>query len=98
MKFEKVLGQDYIACNPDIVNPFDLAMEMFSVQDISYESFKTIDTLYYETACGSGSLATAIYKCYAEGTEKLLDNIEIAAAETILEQEKDADASQGDNR
>ncbi len=34
----------------------------------------------------------------AEGTEKLLDNIEIAAAETILEQEKDADASQGDNR
>jgi len=46
MKFEKVLGQDYIACNPDIVNPFDLAMEMFSVQDISYESFKTIDTLY----------------------------------------------------
>lgn len=25
---------------------------------------KTIDTLYYETACGSGSLATAIYKSY----------------------------------
>lgn len=32
---------------------------------------KTIDTLYYETACGSGSLATAIYKCYVEGTENL---------------------------
>ena len=28
---------------------------------------KTIDTLYYETACGSGSLATAIYKNYIEG-------------------------------
>ena len=25
---------------------------------------KTVDTLYYETACGSGSLATAIYKNY----------------------------------
>lgn len=34
---------------------------------------KTIDTLYYETACGSGSLATAIYKNYIEGIE----NIEI---------------------
>lgn len=32
---------------------------------------KTIDTLYYETACGSGSLATAIYKNYSEGIENL---------------------------
>ncbi len=32
---------------------------------------KTIDTLYYETACGSGSLATAIYKNYIEGIENL---------------------------
>ena len=32
---------------------------------------KTVDTLYYETACGSGSLATAIYKKYAEGIEKI---------------------------
>lgn len=32
---------------------------------------KTIDTLYYETACGSGSLATAIYKNHMEGIEKL---------------------------
>lgn len=27
---------------------------------------KTIDTLFYETACGSGSLAAAIYKNYTE--------------------------------
>ena len=27
---------------------------------------KTVDTLYYETACGSGSLATAIYKSTIE--------------------------------
>ena len=27
---------------------------------------KSIDTLYYETACGSGSLATAIYIKYKE--------------------------------
>ena len=27
---------------------------------------KTVDTLYYETACGSGSLATAIYTSYIE--------------------------------
>ena len=27
---------------------------------------KTIDTLFYETACGSGSLAVAIYKNYTE--------------------------------
>lgn len=32
---------------------------------------KTIDTLYYETACGSGSLATAIYKSYVEKSENL---------------------------
>ena len=32
---------------------------------------KTVDTLYYETACGSGSLATAIYKRYAEGIENI---------------------------
>ena len=32
---------------------------------------KTIDTLYYETACGSGSLATAIYKNSTQGIEKL---------------------------
>lgn len=32
---------------------------------------KTIDTLYYETACGSGSLATAIYKNNLEGIENL---------------------------
>jgi len=32
---------------------------------------KTIDTLYYETACGSGSLATTILKNYIEGIEKL---------------------------
>lgn len=32
---------------------------------------KTIDTLYYETACGSGSLATTIYKNYSEGIENL---------------------------
>ncbi len=32
---------------------------------------KTIDTLYYETACGSGSLATAIYKNYIDGTQEL---------------------------
>ena len=32
---------------------------------------KTIDTLYYETACGSGSLATAIYKNHMEEIEKL---------------------------
>lgn len=32
---------------------------------------KTIDTLYYETACGSGSLATAIYKNYAERIENM---------------------------
>lgn len=31
---------------------------------------KTIDTLYYETACGSGSLATAIYKYYMDETKK----------------------------
>ncbi len=29
---------------------------------------KAIDTLYYETACGSGSIATAIYKNSLEGT------------------------------
>lgn len=32
---------------------------------------KTIDTIYYETACGSGSLATAIYKNKVEGSENL---------------------------
>lgn len=32
---------------------------------------KTVDTLYYETACGSGSLATTIYKNYIEGIDKL---------------------------
>ncbi len=32
---------------------------------------KTIDTLYYETACGSGSLATAIDKNNVEGIEFL---------------------------
>lgn len=32
---------------------------------------KTVDTLYYETACGSGSLATAIYKNYIRGTKEL---------------------------
>lgn len=32
---------------------------------------KTIDTLYYETACGSGSLATAIYKNRIQGVENL---------------------------
>lgn len=32
---------------------------------------KEIDTLYYETACGSGSLATAIYKKYSEGIENM---------------------------
>lgn len=32
---------------------------------------KTIDTLYYETACGTGSLATAIYKKYTEGINKI---------------------------
>ena len=32
---------------------------------------KTVDTLYYETACGSGSLATAIYMNYYEGIENL---------------------------
>lgn len=32
---------------------------------------KTIDTLYYETACGSGSLATTVYKNYMEGIESL---------------------------
>lgn len=32
---------------------------------------KTIDTLYYETACGSGSLATAIYKNDLEEIENL---------------------------
>ena len=34
---------------------------------------KTIDTLYYETACGSGSLATAIYKYSKYG----IDNFKI---------------------
>lgn len=33
---------------------------------------KTIDTLYYETACGSGSLATAIYKNHVEGIDNLI--------------------------
>ena len=32
---------------------------------------KTIDTLCYETACGSGSLAATIYKNYIEGIENL---------------------------
>ena len=32
---------------------------------------KAIDTLYYETACGSGSLATLIYKNYIDSVEKL---------------------------
>lgn len=32
---------------------------------------KTIDTIYYETACGSGSLATAIYKYYIQGIENM---------------------------
>lgn len=32
---------------------------------------KTIDTVYYETACGSGSLATAIYKNSIQGIECL---------------------------
>lgn len=32
---------------------------------------KTVDTLYYETACGSGSLATTIYKNYLEDIESL---------------------------
>ena len=32
---------------------------------------KTIDTLYYETACGSGSLATAIYQNKIEGRTNL---------------------------
>lgn len=32
---------------------------------------KTVDTLYYETACGSGSLATTIYKYFKSGIEKL---------------------------
>lgn len=32
---------------------------------------KTIDTLYCETACGSGSLATAIYKNYVERIENM---------------------------
>lgn len=32
---------------------------------------KTIDTLYYETACGSGSLATAIYKNYTDNMQNL---------------------------
>ena len=32
---------------------------------------KTIDTLYYESACGSGSLATAIYKSYIEEIDVL---------------------------
>ena len=30
---------------------------------------KTIDSLFYETACGSGSLAVAIYKNYVKGTK-----------------------------
>lgn len=32
---------------------------------------KTIDTLYYESACGSGSLATVIYKNYMEGIKNM---------------------------
>lgn len=32
---------------------------------------KEIDTVYYETACGSGSLATAIYKNYTEGIKEI---------------------------
>lgn len=32
---------------------------------------RTVDTLYYETACGSGSLATTIYKYSMSGLEKL---------------------------
>ena len=32
---------------------------------------KEIDTLFYETACGSGSLATAIYEYDTEGIEKI---------------------------
>lgn len=32
---------------------------------------KEIDTVYYETACGSGSLAAAIYKNYIEGTNQI---------------------------
>ena len=32
---------------------------------------KTIDTLYYQTACGSGSLATAIYKNSIDSTDNL---------------------------
>ena len=32
---------------------------------------KTIDTLYYETACGSGSLASAIYQNIIEGCTNL---------------------------
>ena len=32
---------------------------------------KEVDTLYYETACGSGSLATVLYKNIAEGIEKM---------------------------
>ena len=32
---------------------------------------KSIDTVYYETACGSGSLAIAIYKNYIEGIKEI---------------------------
>jgi len=32
---------------------------------------KTLDTLYYETACGTGSLATAIYKNYKQDINEL---------------------------
>lgn len=32
---------------------------------------KEIDTLYYETACGSGSLAATLYKCYMEDIKKM---------------------------
>ena len=36
--------------------------EFFKIYPIVW--VKTIDTLYYETACGSGSLAVTIYKNY----------------------------------
>ena len=36
--------------------------ECFKIYPIVW--VKTIDTLYYETACGSGSLAVTIYKNY----------------------------------
>lgn len=57
---------------------------------------KAIDTIYYETACGSGSLAVAIYQNYKNNTNKLevlqpsgyTINIEIEEKKEIIKSAK----------